>query len=85
MLPELGIALLVFAVTWFTLLGNVFALLRLFFKFALNVFFREIRVVGHHHVPKKGPVIFAVARKLSICPSVIIVLHPAAYHLNTEY
>jgi glycerol-3-phosphate O-acyltransferase/dihydroxyacetone phosphate acyltransferase len=45
----------------FVLVKNPFPILRLFFRFVLNVFFRELKVRGVHRVPLKGPVILAVA------------------------
>lgn len=42
-------------------LSSVTSLLRLFFRFVLNVFFRDIKVRGSYNIPPKGPVIFAVA------------------------
>ncbi|KAI8910960.1 hypothetical protein EDD86DRAFT_189537 [Gorgonomyces haynaldii] len=53
--------LIVFCILWFVVLGNVYSLFRLFMRFALNVFFRDIKIRGSYKIPEKGPVIFAVA------------------------
>jgi glycerol-3-phosphate O-acyltransferase/dihydroxyacetone phosphate acyltransferase len=39
----------------------IYEILRFFFKLVLNLFFRDIRVRGFHHVPEEGPVLFVVA------------------------
>ena len=39
----------------------IFEILNQFFKFILNVFFRNIRVRGFHNIPKDGPILFACA------------------------
>ena len=50
-----------FALLFCLAISNIFPLLRLFFRFVLNVFFREIKIRGSWKIPVSGPVLFAVA------------------------
>lgn len=37
---------------------TMYNFLKLFMRFCMNQFFRDITILGLHNIPKKGPVIF---------------------------